>query len=326
MENELNTSHRSNVWVWVVVTIIVLVIAGYVVWVISPDKSNQTKQISSPSVVTRSSSWQDLGVAVAGQFADADVVDLGNGQYRMYYGVEPEVADNNLEIYSSTSSDGITWTKEDGTRKTMATFPDVVRLPDNSWRMYFQNAGVIKSAASTDGLVWTDEPGVRIDTSETGYAISQVAAPTTIKTDDGTYMMVYSGTIKQPYQTTEKLPNNDTRIFFHATSTDGLTFSKKGIALDTQNTTLLGFADGPDLVNWNNQIRLYFWGYSGIYHLSYSSDKFSTDPTVDFTNSTDANVKFAPNPPSDPTLIKIGNTWYMYYGQHTKGIYYATLN
>ena len=35
--------------------------------------------------------------------------------------------------------------------------------------------------------------------------------------------------------------------------------------------------------------------------------------------------RFPPSPPGDPTLGKIGNKWHMYYGQHTKGIFYATL-
>ena len=106
----------------------------------------------------------------------------------------------------------------------------------------------------------------------------------------------------------------------------GLNFIKKGLALDSRNDTLNGLADGGELVNWtDSQLRLYFWSYKGIYHLTYSDGKFSTEPVFDFTNNTDTKVKFAPNPPGDPTLIKINKTWHLYYGQHTKGIYYATL-
>src|SRR3972149_8688477 len=99
----------------------------------------------------------------------------------MYYSVEPEVPGNNLEIYSSVSTDGINWTQEEGIRKTMATFPDVVKLPDGTWRMYFQNAGVIKSAVSSNGLSWTDEPGVRISKNESGYDLENVGAQGTIR-------------------------------------------------------------------------------------------------------------------------------------------------
>lgn len=283
-----------------------------------------SKQISNQNP-ERIQSWQEAGPVIPGTFADAKVVDLGNGNYRMYYSIEPEVPGNNLEVYSSISTDGINWTKEEGVRKTMAAFPDVVKLTDGSWRMYFQNAGVIKSAKSADGLNWTDEPGIRISKDEPGYELENVGAQGTIRLDDGTYSMAYSGTINQPYQTSEKLPNKDTHIYFWATSKDGLIFEKKGLAIDSRNETLFGAADGAEWVKWDDgNLRVYFWSYNGVYHVVYRDGTFSK-PFFDFTNNKDKMVKFTPNPPSDPTLIKIGDTWFMYYGQHTKGIYLAKL-
>jgi len=241
----------------------------------------------------------------------------------MYYSVEPEVPGNNLEIYSSVSTDGINWTQEEGIRKTMATFPDVVKLPDGTWRMYFQNAGVIKSAVSSNGLSWTDEPGVRISKNESGYDLENVGAQGTIRLDDGTYIMAYRGTINKPYQTTEKIPNKDTHVYFWATSKDGLTFGKKGLAIDSRNETLLGAVDGAEWVKWDDgQSRIYFWSYAGVYHVTYQDNSFS-QPVFDFTNNKDPMAKFSPNPPGDPTIMKINGKWFMYYGQHTKGIYYA---
>jgi len=35
--------------------------------------------------------------------------------------------------------------------------------------------------------------------------------------------------------------------------------------------------------------------------------------------------RFPSSPPGDPTLGKVGDKWFMYYGQHTKGIFYASL-
>src|SRR3972149_10346876 len=80
----------------------------------------QTSFPQNKKLAQTESKWQENGVVVAGQYADAEVVDLGNGRYRMYYSIEPEVPGNNLEIYSSTSTDGTNWTKEKGTRKEMA--------------------------------------------------------------------------------------------------------------------------------------------------------------------------------------------------------------
>ena len=289
------------------------------------EKSEQVKQ--------EKFEWKEGGMAIVGKFADADIVDLGDGKFRMYYSIQPEVSGNKLEVYSSTSTDGKNWTKELGVRKTFSTFPDVVKLKDDSFRMYFQNSGVIKSAKSADGLTWTDEPGIRIDTAENGgLKLENVAATTTTILPDGTYLMVYRGHINERYP--EKTPNNYMQLLLYATSLDGLTFDKKGIALDSRtNKTLMGLTDGPEFVKWDNgQLRLYFWSYSGVYHVVYENGKFSTDPLFDYTVK-DPNAppppllggpNFPPNPPGDPTIAKIGQTYFMYYGQPS-GIHFATL-
>lgn len=312
-------------------TILVLVVVGLGLsgWKFLGKKEESRPTTQKTSVKTES--WQEKGVAIAGTFADAEVVDLGDGKFRMYYSVEPEVSGNKLEVYSATSTDGINWTKEEGTRKEFATFPDIVKLPNGRWRMYFQNQQVIKSAISADGLVWTDESGTRIDKNETGFNLGNVGAQSTVQLADGTYLMVYRGTVNEPYKTDEKLPNQETHLYFWATSQDGLSFAKKGIAFDSRNETLLGATDGADWVRWDPstgsgqaELRIYFWSYAGIYHVVYDSSTFS-EPVFDFTNKQDSQNKFSENPPGDPTLAKIGNQWFMYYGQHTKGIYYATL-
>jgi len=340
------TPKKSGAWIWVILIIIVLAAGGYFAWKYfftnQTEPTESTTAGSTKSTTAKNSGkWQEGGVAIPGQFADADVVDIGSGKYRMYYSTEPEVQGNSLEVYSATSTDGVTWTKEDGVRKTMATFPDVVKMPDGpstdstsslqassgqvKWRMYFQNAGVIKSATSADGLTWTDEPGTRVDKDESGYNLESVGAQTTAVLDDGTYIMLYRGTIPEAYQTTEKIPNQTTQLYFWALSKDGLTFQKEGLAIDSRNEILYGLADGADLVKWNeNEWRVYFWSYAGVYHSVYGNNAFSA-PVFDYTNSTDTQMKFSPNPPSDPSVIKIGDIWYMYYGVHTKGIYWASL-
>ncbi|HLC44101.1 MAG TPA: hypothetical protein VJK08_03185 [Patescibacteria group bacterium] len=321
-----------------VILILLILAAGIYYFVIRSEKAETPSNTSSTTENTATTSeqssvakevWQDGQVAVAGNFADADVVDLGAGQFRMYYSVEPEVPNNKLEVYSAVSTDGKSWTKEAGTRKTFATFPDVIKLPNGTWRMYFQNAGVIKSATSADGLSWTDEPGTRVDKTESGFNLENVGAQSTTILADGTYLMAYRGMINKPYETTEKLPNQNTQLFFYATSTDGLSFTKKGISVDSRNSTLLGLTDGAEWVNWQvggsqAELRLYFWSYKGVYSAAYTSGAFS-EPVFQFTKNTDALARFPENPPGDPTLAKINDTWFMFYGQHTKGIYYATL-
>ena len=208
----------------------------------------------------------------------------------------------------------------------MSTFPDVVKLPNGKWRMYFQQQSVIKSAISNDGLEWDDESGIRIEASSTSEPdVVAVLAPTTILQKDGTYLMVYSGRIDKQYGET-KTPNKDTKVFFWATSEDGLTWEKKGIALDPRNPFLEGFADGPDLVHWDDgTIRLYFWGYKGIYYSTFENGKFA-EPVIIIKPPNPQNYLYPSNPPGDPTLIKIGMSWHLYYGIWKNGIFYTTLD
>ncbi|MFA5107870.1 MAG: hypothetical protein WC497_06160 [Patescibacteria group bacterium] len=285
---------------------------------------NQNQNAAPSSVLPSGNIWQDQGVVIPGQFADAEIVALGNGRYRLYYAAEPDSPDFQGQVYSSISSDGINWVKEEGIRKTQAVFFDVIQLPDGRYRAYFQNAQAIKSAISADGLAWTDEPGVRIDQNEAGYNLENVGAQSTFLLPDGTYVMVYRGTINEPYQTAEKIPNSTTQLYFWAVSEDGLNFEKKGLAIDSRNETLYGLADGAEWVTWESgELRLYFWSYAGIYHTAFANEVFS-QPVFDWTNNKDSRVKFAPDPPCDPTILKINSRWFMYYGQHSRGIYYAT--
>lgn len=279
--------------------------------------------IKEPEPAGQAPNWKNEGIAIPGKYADAEIVELGNGKYRMYYSTEPEAQGFKGQVYSVISSDGINWKKEDGERMEWATFPSAIKLPDGKYRMYFQNQGNIKSATSSDGLSWNEEPGTRMDAANNeGLNLENVAAPTVMKTGDE-YTMVYRGTINERYPA--KVPNDNTQLFLWATSKDGLNFEKRGIALDSRNEEFQGLLDGPEFVRWDDgSIRLYFWSYRGVYHATFANGKFS-EAEFDFTTAVDLNNRFPENPPGDPTLIKINNKWLMYYGQHGKGIFYATL-
>jgi len=282
----------------------------------APADAEENKEEASPQ-------WVYGGPAIEGNYADSDFVDLGDGRYRMYYATEPEVPGNKLEVYSATSADGIRWAPESGVRRTFTVFPDVVQLPDGTWRMYFQNAGVIKSAASSDGLKWTDESGTRIDTKNSvGLTFERVAGPATIR-DGDRYIMAYSGAIPGKYK---DAPNPDMAVLLWATSSDGLRFEPQGMALDTRNDKFYGFADTPDLVWWDDgAIRMFFWGYFGIYESTFTGEGFTEPVMVYEAKKNSPLARFPPSPPGDPALGKVGDKWFMYYGQHTKGIFYATL-
>ncbi len=293
-----------------------------------PTVSPSTTVTSPPtaeSTSTTVSNWKATGVAVAGTFADADAVKLADNSYRLYYAVQPEVQGNKFEIYSATSTNGTTWTQDAGTRKTMATFPDVVKLADGSFRMYFQSAGVIKSASSADGLSWKDESGTRIDaTNDLGLTFDNVAAPTVLRQTDGTFLMVYRGTINEQYAG-EMTPNKNTQLLLWATSTDGLSWTKKGFALDTRVVPYYGLADGPELfVDDDGSITLSFWTYTGVYWSNYTklNGSFSTPTKVFALAESTTRNKFPAETPGDPTYATFSGTQYMYYGR-PDGIHYA---
>ena len=320
-------NQKGIVEIILVLAVVTILIGGALLYTQkSSNKSQDTLQLKNPEQTEKKESeWKGGGVAIEGNFADAEVIEVEDGKYRIYYTIEPEVPGNKLEIYSATSTDGKNWTKDEGIRKTFATFPDVIKLDDSRFRMYFQNAGVIKSAVSNDGLNWTDEPGIRVDAlNNSGLKLENVAATTTTILPDGSYLMVYRGQVNKKYP--EKTPNSSMQLLLYATSKDGLTFDKRGVALDSRTSkTLKGLTDGPEVVQWDNgEVRLYFWSYKGIYHVNFKDGNFTKEPVFDFTTSDNPLSEFPENPPGDPTLAKINGKWFMYYGQHTKGIYYVT--
>ncbi len=317
---------KKGVIIGIIAAVAVILIAG-ILFLLRPPVPADNSPGGGDEIIEdtiESLTWKAKGVALGGSYADAEIVNLG-GSYRMYYSPEPEVAGFKGQLYSAVSSDGITWTAEAGTRKEWATFPSVIKLDNGKYRLYYQNDGKIKSALSSDGLTWTEESGTRIDAANNlGLAFENVAAPTVMKIGNE-YVMVYRGTINEKYSA-EQVPNSNTQLFLWAVSTDGLTFEKKGIAIDSRDSTFKGLLDGCEFVQWDDgTARLYFWSYSGVYHAIFSSNIFS-DEEFDFSTSSNPQEKFPSNPPGDPTLMKINGKWFMYYGQHTQGIYYAILD
>lgn len=323
-----NTQKGFSVVEFLAVIVVIGLIGGLGYYTYNKTKSKvvDTSPAKTAEAPSEQKSWKKGDFAVKGKYADADVLSIDTTTWRMYYATQPEVQGNNFEVYSATSTDGKTWTQEPGIRKTMATFPDVVKLKDGRYRMYYQNAGVIKSAISSDGLTFTDEAGTRMDKQNPdNLTLDNVAAPTVAMQDDGTFVMVYRGTINQRYAS--NTPNPSTQLLLWATSTDGLTFTKKGIAIDSRNKTLDGQLDGPDIVKWHDdKYHVFMTSYTGVYESVFDGVKF-TDPTLAFAGEAKETTQgFTGAPPGDPTVAKIDGTWFMYYGDTgaNSGIHYAT--
>lgn len=311
----------------VLILVVVLGLGGGLVMYMRSKKQGMPTGTSANTSSEVTQEWSSPTKAVAG-YADADVVMTKDGKYRMYFGDVPTPGGKFTHaIYSALSSDGKVWQMENGVRQSEASFPDVVTLADGSYRMYFQGTRGIHSATSSDGLVWVEDTGTRITaTSVAGLKITEVGASTTFRMADGTYVMVYRGTSPTTYDT--QAPNKGTNLLLWATSSDGLNFTTKGVAVDSRNATYDGWLDGPDFVQWGNEIRLYYWTYSGVYYSSFDGKVFSGDNLAISATSGDPMKKYAENPPGDPSVIKIKDTWFMYYGSYNNGdqtIYYTTL-
>ncbi|HJQ08313.1 MAG TPA: hypothetical protein VJ836_02400 [Candidatus Saccharimonadales bacterium] len=162
-------------------------------------------------------------------------VALPNGVRLYYPGPQPiNPSSPQADMYSTFSTDGLTFTKDAGTvikPRSSAYYiegPTVFQLPDKSWRMYFnentvaaamQRDGEIWGASSADGLTWTRDDKVTLQASEEEAAQGnmrapwkQVLHPFVLKNPKGGYIMFY----------------NSHSELYAATSTDGLAWKKIG--------------------------------------------------------------------------------------------------
>lgn len=170
----------------------------------------------------------------------SSTIKLQNATYRMYYTAESG-------IKSATSPDGLNFTIEDDFRispgeegdpdSVSATNPEVVILPDRTYRIYYTGYDgtyrKICSATSADGLLWAKE-GVRIDSE--GAPDNNIAdVPTVIRLDDGSYRMYY---------VYDWYGDNSIR---GATSADGLVWTKfdvTGFSQDDMDPEVILLANG----------------------------------------------------------------------------------
>lgn len=275
------------------------------------------------------------------------ILAVGDGKYRMFLALPPAAG-----LSSAMSTDGITWTVEPGTRLAGGIVGrGVLQLPDGRYRMYFipqdpqaqdpqanvRSAGqiavgAIYSAISSDAYTFTREPGTRV-AKGSGDDLDRVGVnfPTVVRLAGGSYLMVYEGFDDRPYA----LPTGGgpppaqrggTEALFWAVSPDGLTFTKKGIAIDSRSPMWQGHLASPYLVTWDDgSVRLFFFGggcgpgCAGIWHVTYTAGTFAGEPELDLSSNTIADHPAPggdPNPPGDPAVAKIAGTWFIYFDQH----------
>lgn len=131
------------------------------------------------------------------------------------------------------------WAKEEGTRIDAGISPDIIRLPDASWRMYYVIDAGIVSAISQDGLKWSKEEEVRIKPAKDIKYQAILDSPAIIKLKDGGYRMMFEGSNE----------SQKTFVIFSAVSKDGTGWTKeKGIRLEDTNQYGQKIAASPNVV------------------------------------------------------------------------------
>jgi hypothetical protein len=272
--------------------------------------------------------WTTSRSVVPGRFADAEVFQLPDGRYRMLYGTESEVAADAFGIYSSVSRDGATWKPEGRVLAGKFSGANVVRLPSGGYRLYVSGplsttdpalmpmVGLV-SYTSTDGAAWQRETGVRLAASSLATG-EHLGFTSTKRLTDGTWLMAYE--VQRDGRYGPNIPTGLGEIRW-ATSPDGLTFTRRGVAVNSNNSLLLGNAHSPEFFG----AKLYFHSVKGIFRVSWTGTGFAKDPRLEYAACRDPGKVFPwTPPPGDPTLARIGERTVMFHGDHTRGIFRTT--
>jgi hypothetical protein len=145
------------------------------------------------------------------------------------------------------------WVADEGIRLEDGSVPNIHRLEDGRFRMYYGGAGGILSAISQEGLTFTKESGVRVPSGSQGSLEMIVSDPTLVILNDCRMRMYYKGASGSGG------PGQAIHSIFSAISTDGLQFEKEGIRIDSQQTVDRGWASVPEaIVLPDGKVRLYY--------------------------------------------------------------------
>lgn len=186
---------------------------------------------------------------------DPEAFVLPDGRVRMI----ADAPDGASTLYSFTSSDGVTFTREN-VASFRGNFPSVVQLPDGRFRMYFvrfdsqgSSPTAIFSAVSPDGLNWVEEPGIRVQGLESSAVILK----------DGRTLLAIRRPSTNPIPFPEWATNDQGGMSIHlAVSDDGLTFTELGEVVDgVTSRELEGSTYGVELARMaNGKVMLYYQG------------------------------------------------------------------
>jgi hypothetical protein len=211
-----------------------------------------------------------------------------------------------------------TWVKGAEIIFENTTSGDTHKISENLFRMFKLGQNGISYVESTDGKNWGAAQKTGI-VEEKGFFISN---PNVLELGDNDWIMIYEQQpIRQPGQqqgnTSPSAANQ--RNLYLATSTDGKTFTKVGIAIDSSKEDGY-FASVPDLVLLSDgKIRMYYVSGGNAIGSAVSSDKGLTWKRDSGYRLGDGAV--------DPDVLYKDGKWIMYYSilnQNENALYKAT--
>ena len=237
---------------------------------------------------------------------------------------EPEILDieetqnsEDTQVESVTEKLSFSWNKDSGSRIEDGSVPFIHKLKDGKNRLYYCNSKGILSAVSNDGVSFTKEQGVRVSPGE-GFE-SFVCDPTIVDLQDGRMRMYYKGADSQ-----NPGPGKSIHKIYSAVSSDGLTFQKEGLRIDSETNGDNGWASVPDaIVLSDGRVRIYYVTAAAMEHgigSAISSDglNFVKEPGLRIPNLV------------DPALIRIKDKYVLFaasiderFASLPKGIYYS---
>src|SRR3989344_9516959 len=229
---------------------------------------------------------------------------------------EENIVESNNPSGQVAEALAFSWEKDSNQRIVDGSVPFIHALKDGKVRLYYCKNGAILSAISSDGLTFTKEQGIRIPPG-TGFE-TQVCDPTIVDLPDGKMRMYYKGASSQ-----NPGPGQSIHKIYSAVSSDGLTFQKEGLRIDSETNGDKGWASVPDAITLpDGRVRMYYVTASGIEHGIGSA--ISADG-LNFVKEAGIRV---PNL-VDPALARIGDKYVIFaasiderFGGVPKGIYY----
>ncbi|MDA1095371.1 MAG: M4 family metallopeptidase [Acidobacteria bacterium] len=233
----------------------------------------------------------EAGLSAAQTFADATVIRLNDGRWRMYVFA-------NTAYGSAISPDGLSFTMEAGFRLPEGSGQSrAIRLDDGRIRMFFSTSSGLNSAVSTDdGTTFTIEAGTRLSSGAAG--MSGLTGPGIVRTTGGLYRMYFSdlpipGEGVKPHQIKS------------ATSRDLLNWTMDGGVRVGAGATVAGNAEHPcAFVNSDGSVTIFYFRNTDF-------TLYQSTATDGLTFSTEQSTGLGLN---DPDIVALSNGTVRLYG------------